>query len=266
MLDCKIMGGLEPPANGLPSKDSLDDLSPGRQQVPGRSCFLERAIDTSQNQYGYNICSANDSLVTTPASITVDEPQANQTQEVFQRVAQGDDDACRDVFERYLQRLVGLARSRLSERLAAKVDAEDVVQSVFRSFFIRAQDGQYVIERAGDLWKLLAAITRHKVLKRAEHFQQQRRSLDREAALAEPGNENATAEPNEADAVALADEVEFLMRQLEPHQREMLELRLQGKTIPEIADAVNRSERTVRRFLSGFRDSLQQRLSDLKTG
>lgn len=195
----------------------------------------------------------------------MEDNQTNPTQHVFQRVAQGDDDACREVFQRYLQRLVGLARSRLSERLAAKVDAEDVVQSVFRSFFIRAQDGQYAIERAGDLWKLLAAITRHKVLKRAEHFQQQRRALDRETALPEPGREDLSGEPNEADAVALADEVEYLMGQLEPHQRSMLELRLQGKTIPEIAEAVERSERTVRRFLGGFRETLEQRLSDLRT-
>lgn len=193
----------------------------------------------------------------------MDDHQVNPTQHVYQRVAQGDDDACREVFQRYLLRLVGLARSRLSERLATKVDPEDIVQSVFRSFFIRAQDGQYVIERAGDLWKLLAAITRHKVLKRAEHFQQQRRALDREAALPETG-QDIPDEPNEADAVILADEVEFLMTQLEPHQRLMLELRLQGQTIPEIAAAVERSERTVRRFLGGFRDMLEQRLHELR--
>lgn len=61
----------------------------------------------------------------------------------------------------------------------------------------------------------------------------------------------------------MADEVEAMMRELEPMQREMLELRLQGKTIPEVAAAVERSERTVRRFLGNFRDQLETRFKAL---
>ena len=53
------------------------------------------------------------------------------------------------------------------------------------------------------------------------------------------------------------------MRALVPRQRTMLELRLQGQTIPQIADAVERSERTVRRFLIQFRKELEDRLQTL---
>lgn len=190
----------------------------------------------------------------------------NETREVFDRVRSGDEEAAREVFDRYLGRLVALARSRLSDKLARKVDADDVVQSALRSFFVRARDGQYAIERAGDLWALLAAITKNKLLKKAEHFRQQKRNLDQDQPLAggsEAEGSPFATDPTDEEAVALSDEVEFLMRGLEPLQRTMLELRLQGQPIPQIADTVERSERTVRRFLSSFRDDLEERLKSL---
>ncbi|WP_339748394.1 sigma-70 family RNA polymerase sigma factor [uncultured Rubinisphaera sp.] len=176
----------------------------------------------------------------------------------------GNESAAREVFDRYLVRLIALARSRLSEKLARKVDADDIVQSAFRSFFVRAREGQFKIERGADLWNLLATITKCKLLKKAEHYKQQKRSLDRDQPITTTDSmeENLfTADPTEIEAVALTDELEFLMQSLEVHQRQMLELRLQGLTTLEIADEVERSERTVRRFLGNFRDQLETRLN-----
>lgn len=186
------------------------------------------------------------------------------TRALFHRVQEGDEDAAREVFQRYLGRLVALARSRMSERLGQKLDADDVIQSAFRSFFVRAREGQYAIERAGDLWSLLAAITKHKLLKKAEHFRQQKRNIAQDRPLASFASRDVAIEfeqgPSEEEAVALSDELEFLMRELTPLQRQMLEMRLQGQPIPEIAEAVQRSERTVRRFLGSFRGELETRL------
>ena len=145
------------------------------------------------------------------------------SQFIFDRLQSGDEAAEREVFNRYFHRLIGLAHSRLSEKLGQKVDPDDVVQSALRSFYVRSREGEYSIERAGDLWKLLAAITRNKLLKQAEHFRQQKRNLDRDQSLAaEDGAELFESEPTETEAVALSDEVEYLMRELEPLQRQML--------------------------------------------
>ena len=46
----------------------------------------------------------------------------------------GDSDAATQIFHRYVNRLIGLARSRISDGLARRVDAEDVVQSVSPSW------------------------------------------------------------------------------------------------------------------------------------
>src|SRR5947209_331345 len=53
---------------------------------------------------------------------------------------QGDEDAARKIVDRYIDRLLVLARRRISQRLAPRVDAEDIVQSVFRTFFGRLKD------------------------------------------------------------------------------------------------------------------------------
>lgn len=186
------------------------------------------------------------------------------TRQLFTGIQDGRESAARGVFDRYLLRLIGLARARLSEKLAQKVDPDDIVQSALRSFFVRAKDGQFEIERGSDLWNLLATITKHKLLKKAEHYRQQKRSLDRDQPLqhSDMGNLAWVSEPTETEAVALTDELEHLMKELDPLKRTMLELRLQGHSTYEIAEEVERSERTVRRFLIGFRDQLEERLSD----
>ena len=49
------------------------------------------------------------------------------------------------LFNRYAGRLTALARLRLSHAVAARVDAEDVVQSAYRSFFVLARNGKIVV-------------------------------------------------------------------------------------------------------------------------
>ena len=97
---------------------------------------------------------------------------------LLELVRDGDSSAAEALYHRFVERLITLAKSRLSKRLTRRVDAEDVVQSVYRSFFVGAQDGRYNIERAGDLWRLLAAITVNKVLRQAEFHGQQKRDVD----------------------------------------------------------------------------------------
>src|SRR5262245_31380615 len=75
----------------------------------------------------------------------------------------GDESAAEELFRRYCGRLTALARSRLSQALAARVDAEDVVQSAYRSFFRLARGGDVVLRASGDLWRLLVRITLRKV-------------------------------------------------------------------------------------------------------
>ena len=65
-----------------------------------------------------------------------------------------------------------------------------------------------------------------------------------------------------AGAAALADELEHVLSGLDSAARRVLELRLQGHSLEEIAGDTGRSERTVRRALALIRERLAGRLDD----
>ena len=54
---------------------------------------------------------------------------------LLQRWRDGDEAAATEIFERYVNRLCGLARTQLSQRMQRRVEPEDIVQSAYRSFF-----------------------------------------------------------------------------------------------------------------------------------
>ncbi len=57
--------------------------------------------------------------------------------DLIQRWCQGDQEAARRIVEHYVDQLVGLARRHLNPKLAGRIDPEDIVQSAFRTFFLR---------------------------------------------------------------------------------------------------------------------------------
>src|SRR6266567_4708438 len=87
--------------------------------------------------------------------------------ELLARYRQHDDAAAAMLFHRYADRLTRLARSRLSRKLAARVDAEDVILSAYRSFFLLARGAEVTLRQSGDLWRLLVRITLRKVYRNA---------------------------------------------------------------------------------------------------
>lgn len=184
--------------------------------------------------------------------------------ELLRRCRSGDNAAAEAIYQRYAERLLALARSRLSPKLARRVDADDVVQSTYRSFFVRAREGQFTVDEDGDLWRLLATITLHKLGRQAKRHRAARRSLDREAPDADGVllAELAAREPSPADVVAAAEELHWLMSQLDSTHRQAVQLRLQGLTIGEVAAAIGRSERTVRRWLAEAKQLLEERWSN----
>ena len=182
------------------------------------------------------------------------------TSEILDRFRAGDEAAAEELFSRYVSRLTLFARSRLTPKLAARTDPEDVVMSAYRSFFIRARNGQFVLQRSGDLWRLLISITNHKLLRqRRAHFAE-KRSVTSEVQLTGFAEYTDAREPTPEEAVAVADELETLMETLDSFGRRVLELRLQEENLAAIAEDTGRSERTVRRKLATLRKILSDQL------
>jgi RNA polymerase sigma-70 factor, ECF subfamily len=183
--------------------------------------------------------------------------------DLMARLRRGDGAAASLIFDQYANRLIGLARRRLDGMLRRKVDPEDVVQSVFRSFFQRQADGRMEVGNWDSLWGMLVVITLRKCGRAVEYFRAARRDVHREAAPRAdredfgPGWEAMADDPTPSEAAMLAETVENLMRSLDPRDRQILELSLQGSDAQHISAQVGCTERTVYRVLERVKERLQ---------
>ncbi len=181
-----------------------------------------------------------------------------------QRLRAGDQHAATEVFRRFENRLIALARSELDAQVRRKEDPEDVVQSVYGSFFRRHHDGQFDLGTWDSLWSLLTVITVRKCLNRARRYRSQRRNVAGEVDLvtfdgaADGLCEAIDREPTPLEAVVLRETVEQMMRGLDADDRAIIELNLQGFSAAEIAAQLGRSERTVRRVRERVKERLRR--------
>jgi RNA polymerase sigma-70 factor (ECF subfamily) len=184
------------------------------------------------------------------------------------RLRAGDDDAAAEVFNRFARRLIGLARSRLDHLIRGKVDPEDILQSVYRSFFLRHAAGDFHLDGWDGLWGMLTVITVRKCDYRRKFFRAARRDVEREATPRGDGPtfEAATREPTPAEAAELAEIVERLMRELVGREKDILALSLQGYNNVEISAQVRRTERTVQRVLKRVRERLEEMRTEAERG
>ena len=197
----------------------------------------------------------------TNPSPSLAEPSRVESAWLVECFRHGDERAAEALFERYFSRLTALVRARLSNRLQSRVDADDVVQSTYRSFFVRAAAGQFELGASGDLWRLLARMALHKLSHQVGRHTAEKRDVSAEERLS-GANEIASPEPSPDEAAAIADELEFVMRSLNDTECRTLELRLQGELLEAIAAELGQSERTVRRTLAHVREIMLRRLPD----
>jgi RNA polymerase sigma factor (sigma-70 family) len=179
-------------------------------------------------------------------------------QSLLRRFQHGHGDASTEIYLRYAERLIALVRAQSSSDLARRVEPEDIVQSVFRTFFRRASLGQYAVPEGEELWKLLLVIALNKIRATGAFHRAKKRDVKRTA-----GDEayelalQAEPSPDETALSLLRMVIEDLLRDLPEAHRKIIELRIEGHEVNEIAAAVRRSKRSVERELQDFRRRLQ---------
>ncbi len=155
--------------------------------------------------------------------------------------------------------------TRLDARLQHKIEPEDVVQSVYRSFFLRY--GNELPEEQGieGLWPLLTLITVRKCADRVRYYQAERRKVSRESTgggAADdrplPWQEAVSREPTPEHAAVLAETLENLLANLDADERSIIELSLQGFSTQEVSERLGRAERSVRRVRERVRKHLER--------
>jgi RNA polymerase sigma-70 factor (ECF subfamily) len=195
-------------------------------------------------------------------------PNETPLADLLEGLRAGDERAAREIVDRFGDRLVSVARSRLDRLLLRKIDPEDVVQSACRSALMRLSDGRLTATDWNSLWRLLVCITVNKCSSQAEFFRAARRDVHREVDFVPHDDDSAADwqpaddEPSPAEAIMLVETVEQLLDSFrDPKHREIVQLRLQHYSPVEIAWEVEVSQRTVHRVLERVKVILRKRLT-----
>jgi DNA-directed RNA polymerase specialized sigma24 family protein len=175
----------------------------------------------------------------------------------IKQLRDGEQEAARQLCERYLKRLIGLARERLLSSRRRVADEEDAALAALDSFFRAARAGRFphLLDR-NSLWRLLADITVCKALKQLRAERAQKRGGGEERPPADSGDGEVgfsqvlDRAPTPAEAVEFAEDYENLLNQLnDPILRSVAVWSLEGYTNAEIAERLECVESTVERKL-----------------
>ena len=197
----------------------------------------------------------------------MDEAREPSDHSLLRRYRNGEQGAATELYLRYASRLFGLARRQSSAALASRVTPDDVVQSVFRTFFRRVSDGGYDVPPGDELWQLLLVLALNKIRSLGKYHGAARRNVA--ATFSIEGLEHALPDRNTADDTSLRIlemTIEELVKDFQPSQQEMIRFRIEGHTVPAIAELTQRSQRSVERVLQKFRSMLSKQIYDLPNG
>jgi len=178
---------------------------------------------------------------------------------------EGEKDAAQQLWTRYWDDLVKLARKHLHGVRRRELDEEDVAQDVFFSLCRGASAGKFSrLSSRDDLWSLLIKITRNKAVDEFRRQNRQVRGAGRvrghsvlvsAGSSADKGFQDIVAQPADQETLVALKEMDELIRQdlREEDTSGVVEkvylLIRDGLTHQEIADRLDCSTKTVQRKL-----------------
>jgi RNA polymerase sigma-70 factor, ECF subfamily len=157
--------------------------------------------------------------------------ETTDTQRLLERARGGDQSAFEELFQRHRRRLQKAIAMRIDRRVAARVDASDVLQETYMEAFARMP--KYLQQGKMPLYLWLHWIAREKVLAlHRRHLGAEKRAVTYEAPLL-PVDSSATFvsgiiaghEPSPSQALAkteLAERLRLALAQLDDDERDLI--------------------------------------------
>jgi RNA polymerase sigma-70 factor (ECF subfamily) len=188
-------------------------------------------------------------------------PEETPFQEIIARVRGGDGDAAAELVRRYEPAIRRVVRLRLTDaRMRRAFDSMDVCQSVLASFFMRAALGQYDLASPEQLLKLLAQMARHKVTDQMRKERAERRDVGRLHDDAAAAGKVAAAEASPSRQIAGKELLVEVRKRLSAEEKELAELRAQGREWADIGHERGESPEALRKRLARGLDRVAQQL------
>jgi DNA-directed RNA polymerase specialized sigma24 family protein len=169
----------------------------------------------------------------------------------------GNRQAAQKLWERYFQRLVGLARKKLRGAKRQAADEEDVALSAFDTFCRGVESGRFPrLDDRDNLWNLLVLLTARKAWHLVRDEGRAKRG-GKAASLADTPFEDdeesglsqlLSREPTPEFAAQVAEEYQLLLGRLQNRELEAVAVwKMEGFTNEEIAAKLDCTVRTIER-------------------
>jgi RNA polymerase sigma factor (sigma-70 family) len=198
--------------------------------------------------------------MSSPGSITLLTAQLRSSDPIIRNAA------AEQIWQRHFPNLLALVCQHLDERVRRREDEQDILQTMYASFCVRMQRGDFSLGSREDLWLLLVTITLNKTRKAAARQRRHCRDYRREVAdagVAEDASPNeALAQmeddaPTPADAAELTEELQRRLTVLPQPLQQIALWKFEGYTNEEIAGRLGCTVRTVERKLQLIREQWQ---------
>ena len=168
------------------------------------------------------------------------------------------------IWQNYYDKLITVARRKLSAMPRRQSDEEDVVTDALHSLYQGVQNGKFPdLNDRHDLWKLLLTITARKAGKAIRHNLAEKRGAGQvrgESVFANVNDKNIGIdevlgpEPSPEFAEQIVNNCEELLGRLDDHTlNQIAVLKLEGFTNEEIAERTGCALRSVERKLKRIR-------------
>jgi RNA polymerase sigma-70 factor (ECF subfamily) len=168
----------------------------------------------------------------------------------------GSQEAARALYQRYAHRLRALARMRKPSDLGGRVDDDDIVQSVFGSFFRKVNHGSYDAPAGEELWNLFVVITLNKIHAKGVYYRAAKRDIRQTAGGVDVDQMPDVLASESQACTALRMAIDEALERMSEQQRQVIRLRMENHEVVEIAQRVGRSKRSVERLLQDGRERL----------
>ncbi len=182
------------------------------------------------------------------------------------RLKQGDADAAQPLWDRYVEKLVRLARQKLGRSPRRAADEEDVVSIAFASFCRGVERGRFSkLDDRDDLWQLLVVLTDRKAVDQRRREGTGKRgggNVRGDSALHAAGdgesplrdNQPVDREPPPDFAAQVTEQLDHLLSVLKDEElREIALAKMEDYSNGEIAKKLGIGLRTVERRLGLIR-------------
>ena len=195
-----------------------------------------------------------------PESVSPMAESSGDFADLMVRAQQSDPDALAEICRQYESKVRVVARVLLGPALRPHLDSVDLVQSVHRTLMVGLHDQKFDISSPEQLVALALTIVRRKVARHWRRVQRQQR-LSTGASGIQPLpyllNDLRSAETDPAMEAQLRDQVHQLCENLNDTERKIMQMRADGYTTAEIAEALAISHIALRVRITRLRERLR---------